>query len=67
MISFQKKKDIGCEAFGFFIFLDKGAEAKMKKWIEKTHESFQALIPCEKPKSNDNLKKFKIEKKRGRE
>jgi hypothetical protein len=33
--------------------------------IEIAHESFRALIPCRKPKSNDNGKYKKIE--RGRE
>ena len=30
--------------------------------IEIAHESFRALIPCRKPKSNDNGKYKKIER-----
>jgi hypothetical protein len=34
--------------------------------IRMARESFRALILCGKPKSNDNLKKYKMEKKRRR-
>ena len=36
-----------------------------RKWFEYTYESFRALIPYGKPKSNDNVESIKeIERKR---
>ena len=43
-----RKKRVKKGSLRFFL------RCESKKWIKDTHESFRALIPCRKPKSNDN-------------